>query len=38
MPLQTHGDLKYASSKLIGGAVEWAALRVEFVVGRPCHV
>jgi AraC family transcriptional regulator len=29
MPLQTHGDRKYHSSKLVGGAAEWDALRVE---------
>jgi AraC family transcriptional regulator len=29
MPLQTHGDVKYASSELLGGATDWDALRVE---------
>jgi AraC family transcriptional regulator len=29
MPLQTHGDVKYATSELLTGAAEWDALRVE---------
>ena len=29
MALETHGDLKYPGSELLGGATEWDALRVE---------
>lgn len=29
MTLQTHGDIKYPSSQLLGGATDWNALRVE---------
>lgn len=29
MPLRAHGDQKYQSSTLLGGAAEWDALRVE---------
>jgi AraC family transcriptional regulator len=29
MPLRAHGDRKYQSSTLVGGAAEWNALRVE---------